>query len=73
MYYSATRNIDCVLFIGVHKTGALIQLFNAVIMEIIESRSIAVIIYSVWLLVGSLKLVATNSCMKQWDAFRLPA
>jgi len=64
MSYSATGNIICVPFIGAHETGVLVYLFNAVTMEIIESRSIAVISYSVWLLVCSLKLVATNLCMK---------
>jgi len=48
MYYSATRNTLCVLFIGVNKPGALINLFNAVAIEIIELLSIAVISYSAW-------------------------
>jgi len=42
-------------------------------MEIIESRSVAVMSYSVWRLVCSLKLVASNPCMKQCDAFSLRA
>jgi len=33
-------------------------------MEIIESKRIVVISYSVWLLVFSLNLVASNPCMK---------
>jgi len=42
-------------------------------MEIIESRSIAIVSYSVWLVVCSFTLVAWNPCLKQWDAFRLRA
>jgi len=49
MCYSGTGNIICVLFIGgpIHKTGALILLFNDVTMEMVESRSIAAISYLV--------------------------
>jgi len=36
MYFSCTRNILCVLFIVVHKLGALIYLVNAVTIEIIR-------------------------------------
>jgi len=64
MYYSATRTILCVLFIVVHKTGALIQLFNAVTVETVKSWSISVIFYIVWFLLRSLKLVASNPFMK---------
>jgi len=34
----------------------------------VESRGIAVISYSVWFPLRSLKSVASNSCMKWWDA-----
>jgi len=47
MYYSATRNIFCVLFLGINRPGALMYIFNAVISEIIESCCIVVISYSV--------------------------
>ena len=37
MYYLATRNVFCVLFIVIHKCVALISPFNAVAIEIVKS------------------------------------
>jgi len=55
------------LFIVVHKPSGLIRI--AVTVKNAKSWSTSVIYYIVWLLLRSRKLVASNQCMKLWDAY----
>ena len=70
--YWCTRNIFCVFFVGAHKPGASINLFHAVTAKRSRIMKYRVICYSVCFVLRSLKLVASNFCIKYWYAFLFP-